>query len=372
MPLFIGLMSGTSADGVDASLVDICQRDGKQVINPVGHYYLPFPHSFADRIRALYQKTLNEVETAGVISQQLSEFYAAAVNQLLQQHNLTAEQICAIGNHGQTIRHCVDFNPPFSVQIGNHALLAELTGIDVVGDFRSADIAAGGQGAPLVPAFHQHIFARENNNQVIVNIGGIANITAIDQQGEVIAGFDTGPGNALLNDWIFKTKQLSFDKDGLWALSGKVNEHLLSLLLSDDYFTRPAPKSTGREYFHLAWLDTHLAKLSDNIAAQDIQATLVDLTAITIINSVKSQFANAQLWICGGGAHNPLLMQRLAFYAQANYSVASSLEKGIDPDWVESQCFAWLAYCFCERLPANIASLTGAKRAKVLGCLYPA
>ena len=377
MPLFIGLMSGTSADGVDASLVDISQIDGKHSIKPIGHYYLPFPNDFAQQIRSLYQSDHNEVESVGVVSQQLSHLYARAVSSLLDQQSIQPEQICAIGNHGQTIRHCIDFKPAFSVQIGNNALLAELTGIDVIGDFRSSDIAAGGQGAPLVPAFHQRIFASNQTNQVIVNIGGIANITAINQTGDVIAGFDTGPGNALLNDWILKHQQVNFDKDGLWAKSGSVNNHLLTLLVQDDYFSRPAPKSTGREYFHLAWLENKLAQFSDGISAgdispQDVQATLVDLTAVTIINAVKTYFSSADIWICGGGVHNSLLMQRLSFYATNNFSVATSADKGIDPDWVESQCFAWLAFCFNQRLPANIPALTGANKSKILGCLYPA
>lgn len=372
MPLFIGLMSGTSADGVDASLVEISQNNGQHLINPIGHYYLPFPDSFANTIRSLYQSGDNEVERVGVISQQLCHLYAQAVNELLKQQNIKTEEVVAIGNHGQTIRHCVDFEPAFTVQIGNHALLAELTGIDVIGDFRSADVAAGGQGAPLVPAFHQQIFTTEHTNQVIVNIGGIANITAITQSGDVLAGFDTGPGNALLNDWIFNHQQINFDKDGLWARSGVVNDHLLTLLLNDEYFSRPAPKSTGREYFHLAWLHTKLAQFGTDISAQDVQATLVDLTAVSIINAVKNYFDQADIWICGGGAHNSLLMQRLSFYAGSDFSVASSADKGVDPDWVESQCFAWLAFCFVERLAANIPALTGAKKPKVLGCCYPA
>ncbi|WP_143871497.1 anhydro-N-acetylmuramic acid kinase [Catenovulum sediminis] len=365
MPYYIGLMSGTSADGIDASLVGFSPE-----MQPAEHYFLEFSAQLKQQIVSLYQATDNEIIRTGLLANQLAHLYAKAVKALLAKSNIDSSQVNAIGCHGQTIRHCVDLSSPFSVQICNYALLAELTGIDVIGDFRSADIAAGGQGAPLVPAFHQQILPPANQPQVLLNIGGIANLSLFDENGKLLGAYDTGPGNALLDDWINLQQQKAYDKNGEWAAQGRVSEQLLQKLLNDPYFAKAPPKSTGREYFNLAWLQTKLANF--DIEAVDVQRSLLQFTCVTIAQEIATKIKHGNVWVCGGGAHNKALLASLQQALSDDFTIASSAAVKIDPDWVESQCFAWLAYCFREKITANLPQVTGARKTKVLGCLYPA
>lgn len=368
---YIGLMSGTSADGIDASL--IAMHSGR--FCSIDQVYLPFDVIFKQQIISLYQSQMDEVEHLSQVAYLLSGLYADAISQLLKQNNLMACQIKAIGCHGQTIRHRPNSNTPFSLQIADYARLAELTGIDVIGDFRSADIAAGGQGAPLVPAFHQAIFPAQTCDQIVLNIGGIANMTVLKkqtaQQPQVVFGLDTGPGNGLLDEWCYLHTQQAYDRNGSWAASGKVIDALLQALLSCDYFKIKGPKSSGREVFNLTWLTQFLTGFAEH-AAKDVQATLMAFTCETIKQSIIEYTQAAQVWVCGGGVHNEQLMQQLKACLGSDFEVNSSAKINIDPDWVEADCFAWLAYCFTHRMPANMPAVTGAKKAKVLGCLYPA
>ncbi|MNO67997.1 Anhydro-N-acetylmuramic acid kinase [compost metagenome] len=256
------------------------------------------------------------------------------------------------------------------MQIGNPALLTELTGITVVSDFRSRDVAAGGQGAPLVPAFHEALFEERAGNRAVLNVGGFSNLSLIEP-GEPVAGFDCGPGNVLLDAWIHQQRGDNFDRDGQWAASGKIEPLLLHALLSDPFFVTKGPKSTGREVFNLPWLTRHLAALP-TFAAEDVQATLLELTALTIIESLQTaQVDTRELLVCGGGAHNTALMKRLASLLP-NATVSSTATHGVDPDWVEAMAFAWLAHCCLEGIAANRPSVTGARGLRVLGAIYPA
>jgi anhydro-N-acetylmuramic acid kinase len=296
------------------------------------------------------------------------ELAAAGINTLLQREGLNARDIRAIGSHGQTVRHEPALG--FTVQIGNPALLAELTGIDVVADFRRRDVAAGGQGAPLVPAFHEALFEADEQPKAVLNVGGFSNLSLIEP-GQAVRGFDCGPGNVLLDAWIGKVRGDTFDRDGAWAASGQLNTALLQALMSDPYFATRGPKSTGRELFNLPWLESHLTGFPAASPA-DVQRTLLELTARSIVDSLQqAQQGTAELLVCGGGAHNAALMQRLQEMLPS-CQVASTAERGVPPDWVEAMAFAWLAHCCLERIPANRPSVSGAKGSRVLGAIYPA
>ena len=256
------------------------------------------------------------------------------------------------------------------MQIGNPALLTELTGITVVSDFRSRDVAAGGQCAPLVPAFHEALFEERTGNQAVLNVGGFSNLSLIEPN-KPVAGFDCGPGNVLMDAWIHRQRGENYDRDGKWAAIGKVEPALLKALLSDPFFVTKGPKSTGREVFNLPWLEQHLSNLP-TFAAEDVQATLLELTALTIVESLQGAQSDTQeLLVCGGGAHNATLMRRLADLLP-NTQVASTATHGVDPDWVEAMAFAWLAHCCLEGIAANRPSVTGARGLRVLGAIYPA
>lgn len=361
--LYIGLMSGTSADGIDAALVDFNQPHPKLLHS----YYYKYPTDLRQNILGLCQPGNDEIKRMGELDVLLGKIFADAVNHLLQESQTPAKHIRAIGSHGQTIRHYPDKR--FTLQIGDANIIAIKTGITTIADFRRRDIAEGGQGAPLVPAFHQAIFAKEGSQRAVANIGGIANVTLLPDDNQTILGFDTGPGNTLLDAWIEKHLQQAYDKDGAWAKQGKVNEPLLDKLLADPYFKLSPPKSTGREYFNLPWLESYL---SFSLSPEDVQATLVALTARTISNSIKKYFTHqADIFICGGGAHNPVLIESLKNYA-APFSVYSTQELGVTPDWVEAMAFAWLAKQTLTGNPGNIPAVTGARRAVILGGIYQA
>lgn len=362
--LYIGLMSGTSADGVDAALVDFSQA--RPTI--VATHYAPYQPALRASILALCQPGDNEIQRLGELDILLGKAFAQAVNTLLKNQSIAAHTIKAVGSHGQTIRH----HPlHFTLQIGDPNTIAAETGITTIADFRRKDIAFGGQGAPLVPAFHQHVFGSANENRVIVNIGGIANVTHLRPHAdETVIGFDTGPGNMLLDAWIHLHQQESYDKHGAWGASGQVQMELLENMLADPYFQLPPPKSTGREYFNLTWLEQQLQSVSKTITAVDTQATLVELTARTIMLGIHPYIAAGEILVCGGGAHNQLLMSHLTRLAQPNFTVATTQQYGITPDWVEAVAFAWLARQTLNQLPGNLPSVTGAKRSGILGGVF--
>jgi anhydro-N-acetylmuramic acid kinase len=309
----------------------------------------------------------DEIARSAMAQQNWVKLAAQGIHTLLDEQNLKPEDIRAIGSHGQTIRH--EPSRGFTVQIGNPALLTELTGITVVSDFRSRDVAAGGQGAPLVPAFHEALFEEQAGNRAVLNVGGFSNLSLIEP-GKPVAGFDCGPGNVLLDAWIHQQRGENFDRDGQWAASGKIEPVLLKALLEDPFFLTKGPKSTGREVFNLQWLQQHLVQLPA-FQAQDVQATLLELTAQTIVESLQTaQPTTETLLVCGGGAHNGTLMNRLATLLPST-QVSSTAAYGVDPDWVEAMAFAWLAHCCLNGIAANRPSVTGARGLRVLGAIYP-
>lgn len=363
MPRYLGVMSGTSLDGLDIALI---QQDTRPSL--LAHHYLPMPDALRAELLALCAPGPDELARAAIAEQRWVELAAAGIHELLRREHLSPGDIRAIGSHGQTVRH--EPARGFTVQIGNPALLAELTGIEVVADFRRRDVAAGGQGAPLVPAFHEALFDNRGAPCAVLNVGGFSNLSLIDP-GQPIRGFDCGPGNVLLDAWIDKTRSEAFDRDGAWAASGTLHEALLQRLLGDPYFAGRGPKSTGRELFNLSWLEAHLAALP-GLEPADVQRTLLELTARSIVESLRqAQSGTSELLVCGGGAHNGALMRRLQELLP-NCQVASTAVRGVPPDWVEAMAFAWLAHCCLERIPANRPSVSGARGPRVLGAIYPA
>ncbi len=358
--LYIGLMSGTSMDGIDAALVDFTESQAK-LINTYSH---PWPEAVQQALVRARDIPDDELSSLSSLDLNVAKIFAEACVRVLQDTPYNTLDIIAIGSHGQTIRHRPDIDKPFSLQLGNAKRIAGLTGIDVISDFRTADIKAGGQGAPLAPAFHQAVFHHDKVNRVIVNIGGISNITVLPEDKNLaVTGFDCGPGNTLMDAWIAKHKQQHYDAEGVFAASGKTNATLLAKLLMDDYFQLAPPKSTGFEYFNLEWLGKYIDKEMDSA---DVQSTLCDLTAISIIRAINQYAAiTDEIVICGGGAHNKELMRRLQ--AISKCPVATSEELGIHPDWVEAMAFAWLAYQHNHQLTGNLPSVTGANKAVILG-----
>lgn len=363
MALYIGVMSGTSLDGLDIALIE--QSEQTRLL---GTHYTPMPATLHHALLSLCSAGPDEIARAAMAENEWVALAASGINALLAKHKLGPADIRAIGSHGQTVRH--EPARGFTVQIDNPALLAELTGVTVVADFRRRDVAAGGQGAPLVPAFHEALFGTDGEPRAVLNVGGFSNLSLI-QAGQPVSGFDSGPGNVLLDAWIQLKRQLPFDRDGTWAASGVVHEPLLSALLTDPFFSGRGPKSTGREVFNIEWLLQQLAGLPA-IADQDVQATLLEMTARSIVQSLQAaQPRTRALLVCGGGAHNGALMARLDALLP-NTQVDSTAAAGVDPDWVEAMAFAWLAHCCLEGVAANRPSVTGAKGLRVLGAIYPA
>lgn len=364
--LFIGIMSGTSLDGVDAALCSFEQsafENGTCVLQNT--HFLPYPAEVKSQLLALHKPQNNELEATSILGCSLANLYAEATNELLKKAKIKAADISAIGCHGQTIRHRPELG--FTLQIGNAALLAELTNITVVSDFRSRDIAAGGQGAPLVPAFHQALFSNKQKNRAIVNIGGIANITYLAKNGEVL-GFDSGPGNMLIDSWTKLKLGKDYDANGAWAKSGVVLDSLLTNMLVEPYFALPPPKSTGRDLFNDDWLKQH--QLYPHLRPQDVARTLTTLTAQSIFDALCKCGDVDEVYLCGGGAHNKLLVDSLQDLLN-KAPVRSSKDLGIDVDWVEAVAFAWLAKQTLANKPSNLPAVTGAKGLRVLGAVYP-
>lgn len=362
--LYIGLMSGTSLDGVDGVLADFSGRG----IRTLDAAFTPFPAELRTELMALQAASENELEREALAANALARCYADCVQQLLAR---APGPVRAVAVHGQTIRHRPELG--FTRQTNNPALLAELTGVDVIADFRTRDIAAGGQGAPLVPAFHEARFGKPKMLRVVVNIGGIGNISVLHGDGRV-SGFDTGPGNVLMDLWVARHTGKPYDEDGAFAAAGKVDEQLLEILLDEPYFRQPPPKSTGRDLFHAEWLDAKLAQ-RPGLAPADVQATLTRLTAVTIAQAIQEATAGrpAQaVYVCGGGAYNGVLLKDIAEALGGGIPVASTEELGVAPNRVEALAFAWLGYRFTRRQPGNLPAVTGAAGLRVLGALYPA
>ncbi|MGV6988846.1 anhydro-N-acetylmuramic acid kinase [Testudinibacter sp. P80/BLE/0925] len=367
---YIGLMSGTSLDGVDLALVDFQQPDTPHLL---AADFMPMPEELRNRLSALFSSGQTSLQQLGELDHRLALLYAEVVNRFVAEQQLAADQIQAIGCHGQTIWHSPDSEYPFTMQIGDANLLAAKTGISVVADFRRKDMAFGGQGAPLVPAFHQAIFSETDRINVVLNIGGISNISVL-VPGQTVIGYDTGPGNALLDVWIERHLGKRYDKDGAWAKCGQVDQALLESLLDEPFFSLPPPKSTGRELFNLAWLQQKMQALPA-IAAEDVQATLLELTVQSIVRQLLPIAAQAglpcRLLVCGGGARNPLIIQRLTALL-TDWQVLTTTEVGLNVDDVEAAAFAWLAYQRMHNLAGNLPSVTGAQSAVSLGAIYPA
>jgi Predicted molecular chaperone distantly related to HSP70-fold metalloproteases len=362
--LYIGLMSGTSLDGVDALLVDFSSAQPRAVSS----HHQPYPTEIRAALLELSHASHPELHQLAQMDVQLGELYAQAVNTLLDRAGIAAATIQAIGSHGQTVRHHPHGPHPYTLQLGDPNVIAERTGITTVADFRRRDIAAGGQGAPLVPAFHAAQFHHPGYMRVVVNLGGMANITVLPANGNApVIGFDTGPGNVLLDGWAQRHRGSTYDADGAWAAAGTRLPALLQRLLAEPYFTQAPPKSTGRERFNLPWLETRLEGAED---PQDVQATLLELTALSVSQAINGHAGAAQeVLVCGGGAYNRALLQRLAHHL-APRTVLSTARYGVEPQAVEAMAFAWLAQQTLHGKPGNLPTVTGARRPVVLGGIY--
>lgn len=359
-------MSGTSADAIDAALMSI-DENHCQVISAL---QFPLPHAIRERIIGLFHPGVNEIDQMGELDIKLGRLFADAVLQLLARSDYQAGDIVAIGSHGQTIRHRPRNvgGANFTLQIGDPNTIAQITGITTVADFRRRDMAAGGQGAPLVPAFHQAVFSRPQHFRVVLNIGGIANITVLSPDGSV-HGYDTGPGNGLMDAWVARCTGEEVDRDGAWAARGSVSLELLHALSDHSYFILPPPKSTGREEFSLDWLLNTLQGFPQ-LSEGDIQATLLELTARSIADQIKNAGESGDILVCGGGAHNGTLMRRLSALLP-DFNIHTTDAFGIPVDYVEAAAFAWLAMRSIKQLTGNIPAVTGAHHEVVLGGIYP-
>lgn len=366
--LYIGLMSGTSADAIDAVLVDL--SDSATLI---AHHSQKLTPELRQRIHKLCTPGDDEIDQMGMLDVELGQHFSQTTIQLLQKAGVASRDIIAIGSHGQTIRH----RPPstckhaFTLQIGDPNTIAELTGITTVADFRRRDMAAAGQGAPLVPAFHRAIFQSDKSDRAVINIGGMANITWLPRgSADSVTGFDTGPGNVLMDEWILEHRQQAYDQNGAWAAEGTPIPALLDELLLHPFFAQQPPKSTGRESFNRAWLAATLAKLGEPIHPADVQATLLELTAKSIAQSINAvSDAHKEIYVCGGGAYNTQLMLRLSALLD-NCEVASTEALGVAPEWIEAMAFAWLAQQTLQHKPGNLRAVTGARRDVILGGVY--
>ena len=363
--LFLGLISGTSADGIDAALVDF--DGGAPRLLRARTYPLP------EDLRALVLRVSQadarvELDEVGELDTRLGRAFAEAARELLREAGVEPARVRAIGSHGQTLRHRPLGDAPFTLQLGDANQVAEATGIDTIADFRRRDVAAGGQGAPLVPAFHAATLADAGEDRAVLNLGGIANLTLLPVRGDV-RGFDTGPANGLMDAWCLRHRGHSFDRGGAFAATGRSEEALLARLLAEPWLSLPPPKSTGRDQFHLGWLEARIGAAA--VAPADVMATLARFTARTVADALRPQLPTcARVLVCGGGVHNPVLLREVRA-ALPGMVVESTGEHGLDPDFVEAMAFAWLAREFLGGRPGNLATVTGARGPRVLGALYP-
>ncbi len=369
MHLYIGLMSGTSMDAIDAALVDFSVTP----LNLIAFRQFPLADATRELLGSIASTPMAPIKELARADVFLGREFAAAATALHTQAGIDSADIRAIGSHGQTMLHHAQPPDPFTVQIADPNLIASHTGIRTVADFRRKDIAVGGQGAPLAPAFHEHVFGGTPGVRAILNIGGIANLTILSNDQNVpTTGFDTGPGNALLDDWAQRHRQQPFDTDGAWAAGGSVDATLLTALLADPYVARAPPKSTGREYYNLRWLDAILATQRASVSTQDVQASLTAFTCKSIANQLRTRATNCrELLVCGGGVHNRTIMRQLSELLPG-ITVDSTVAFGLDPDAVEAVAFAWLAKRRLEGLPGNLPLVTGASQPVILGAIYEA
>ncbi|MBJ6135884.1 anhydro-N-acetylmuramic acid kinase [Marinobacter litoralis] len=366
MSYWLGLMSGTSMDAVDAVLVSF----ESQSLTIHATHSLAYPDSLRQRLVSA-TKDHGTPDEMGELNTLVGQYFARTASELIAQSGIAPSNISGIGSHGQTIRHQPSGSAPFSMQIGCSAFIAEATGVTTVSDFRSRDIAAGGQGAPLVPAFHKWLFGSQEQDRCILNLGGIANITWLPAGNrKPIVGFDTGPANALLDAWCLDQTGRHYDEDGHLASEGTTHQELLASMLSDAYFSKAAPKSTGKERFNLDWIRTHIKRFPD-LTPEDIQRTLLQLTVTTILQQLPQETANMAVYACGGGTFNTLLMNELRM-GLGSVALATTAELGLDSQWVEPVAFAWLARQTLQGLPGNIPEVTGASGERILGAIYPA
>jgi len=366
---YIGLMSGTSMDGIDAALVKFSGDNSKLV----AHHSHSIPAPLKEKLKQLsLDSSAASIDMLGEADSELGTVFAEAVNHLLKQSGFSADQITAIGSHGQTIRHRPDLTHNFSLQIADANRISYVTGITTVADFRRKDMAAGGEGAPLAPAFHQQVFHSATENRAVLNIGGISNLTFLPKDTKQnCCGFDTGPGNILMDSWIHKHKNLAYDQDGQWAAGATADKELVKRLMQDAFISKPPPKSTGREHYNLDWLEQQLKSFPQPDVDQ-IQASLCQFSCDSIVFAIKHHLPNIdRLIICGGGTHNSYLMKQLS-EKLPQIITESSQKQGIDPDWVEAIAFAWLAKRTINNLYGNLPAVTGARQSVVLGAIYPA
>jgi len=364
---YAGVMSGTSLDGVDAVIAEFAPG-GARVCETLGAVHLPFPRALRDALASLQASGTDELARAADATVQLADLYAEAIVAACASASLAPGDLVAAGVHGQTVRHRPESG--WTIQLNDAARVAERAGVTVVSGFRHRDIAAGGQGAPLVPAFHAALFGDRSRHRVVVNIGGIANLTDLPPGG-VVRGFDTGPGNVLSDLWHAQHREGPFDADGAWAACGRPVATLLDAMLGDPYFARKPPKSTGRDRFHSGWLDEHVAKGAPGASPPDVQATLVALTARTIADAVRAcAHDGVEVLVCGGGARNGTLMRALA-HELAPRTVAPTSDQGVAVDHVEALAFAWLAREALAGRAGNLPAVTGARGARVLGAIHP-
>lgn len=368
MALYVGLISGTSMDGIDAALVEI----GESEVTLRHFLETPYAPSVHDRLERLVQSGETTLKEIGALHTEIGLAFADATLALLERARTAAASITAIGSHGQTAVHSVDSSPAFTLQLGNASVIARRTGIVTVADFRSKDVAAGGQGAPLVPGFHERMFRNDHRDVAVVNIGGISNVTLLSRRpGDALLGFDCGPGNTLMDLWARRHMGVAMDVNGGWAASGKVDPRLLNAMLSDPYFARKPPKSTGRELFNMAWLDAQLGALPYRLANEDVQATLARFTADAITSSIERYLPEcSEMLICGGGARNGELMRLLGAAGTSRFRVRSTDDVGMPGDAVEACTFAWLADRRLRRQPGNVPTVTGAGAPVILGGIY--
>lgn len=370
--LFVGLMSGTSVDGIDCALVGAIDN----TVQLLATHSEPLGPELRARIVEVSLPGMDEIERAGSLDRELGALFAQGTLALLRHAGVSPEQVTAIGSHGQTIRHrppsdSARQGEPFTLQIGDPATIAEVTGITTVADFRRRDIAAGGEGAPLAPAFHRHAFGRAGRNRAIVNIGGIANVSLLAGE-ELVAGFDTGPGNTLLDLWTREHRNAPYDRGGEWAAGGAPSPRLLEKCLKHPYFEKTGPRSTGKEAFNRQWLDSMLAE-APGLDAQTVQATLAELTATSIVRGIRGSGVEVdEVYICGGGAHNAWLLERIGAHLGSGVPVASTAALGLPPDWVEAATFAWLAQRTLDALSGNAPRVTGAQGGRILGAIHMA
>ncbi|MFL0810797.1 MAG: anhydro-N-acetylmuramic acid kinase [Agarilytica sp.] len=364
--LYIGLISGTSVDGIDAGLFEFSPQKGQTACRQIETLQFDYPEKVRKEILALSQPGENEIERLGIADHQLGQLFADAALALIKKAKLSISNITAIGSHGQTIRHRANIDAPFTLQIGDANRIAHKTGITTVADLRRKDMAAGGQGAPLAPAFHQAVFGEKNKKRCVINIGGMTNISVLAENPDNVIGYDTGPGNVLMDSWAQALLNEPYDANGDWAASGNSNESLLKIFLEHPYLTLPFPKSTGREEFNRFWLMKALAGRA--MHPDDVQATLCEFTACTIADAVEQHHCD-EVYLSGGGVRNRTLMTALK-EKLSNKTLGTTEQLGIHPDWVEAGLCAWLAKQRLNNVPVQIAKVTGASEATTLGAVY--